>query len=134
MGFPPSLALAHAAGWDVLRRRALSVALRSIWLALALVGAGVLLGIPLIFQPEPSQVLAFEEVLGIVAVVLAWTYGLVCGAMTAVGGIGHTLPFLIRDFRLALWAAGAVVLAELGTTKLPPRFWIDATGSLFSFA
>jgi hypothetical protein len=24
-----------------------------------------------------------------------WVRGLVCGAMTALGGIGHTLPFLI---------------------------------------
>jgi hypothetical protein len=33
--------------------------------------------------------------------------------MTAVGGIGHTLPFLISDFRAAMIAAVAVVLAEL---------------------
>ncbi len=43
-----------------------------------------------------------------------WVRGLICGAMTALGGIGHTLPFLFRDFRLALWAAGAVVIVELG--------------------
>jgi len=35
--------------------------------------------------------------------------------MTALGGIGHTLPFLLKDFREALWAAGAVVLVELGS-------------------
>jgi len=33
--------------------------------------------------------------------------------MTAVGGIGHTLPFLITDFRAALTAAILVVVAEL---------------------
>jgi erythrin-vacuolar iron transport family protein len=43
-----------------------------------------------------------------------WFRGLICGLMTAVGGIGHTLPFLIRDFHAALVAAVAVVLAELG--------------------
>jgi rubrerythrin len=43
-----------------------------------------------------------------------WVRGVICGAMTALGGIGHTLPFLFRDFRLALWAAGAVVIVELG--------------------
>src|SRR5256884_3262920 len=42
-----------------------------------------------------------------------WMRGVICGAMTAVGGIGHTLPFLLPDFRMALWAAGAVVIAEL---------------------
>src|SRR6202047_468539 len=43
-----------------------------------------------------------------------WVRGLVCGAMTALGGIGHTLPFLLKDFRMALWAAGVVVIVELG--------------------
>lgn len=43
-----------------------------------------------------------------------WVRGLVCGAMTAVGGIGHTLPFLIPNFHFALVVAMIVVLAELG--------------------
>jgi len=42
-----------------------------------------------------------------------WVRGLVCGAMTALGGIGHTLPFLIPDFRAALVVASIVVVAEL---------------------
>ena len=42
-----------------------------------------------------------------------WIRGLVCGAMTALGGIGHTLPFLIHDFRYAFGLAVVVVLAEL---------------------
>jgi rubrerythrin len=43
-----------------------------------------------------------------------WARGLVCGLMTALGGIGHTLPFLVPDFRAALIAAMVVVLVELG--------------------
>jgi rubrerythrin len=43
-----------------------------------------------------------------------WARGLICGAMTTLGGIGHTLPFLIRDFHVALAVAIAVVLVELG--------------------
>jgi len=43
-----------------------------------------------------------------------WMRGLVCGLMTALGGIGHTLPFMIPSFRAALTAAIAVVLVELG--------------------
>ena len=39
--------------------------------------------------------------------------GLVCGLMTAAGGIGHTLPFLIPDFWTATAAAGVVVIVEL---------------------
>src|SRR5271170_4277312 len=42
-----------------------------------------------------------------------WVRGIVCGAMTALGGVGHTLPFLIQDFRVAMGAAMAVVLIEL---------------------
>ncbi len=60
-----------------------------------------------------------------------WVRGVICGAMTAVGGIGHTLPFLIRDFHLALWAAGVVVLGELGAiTWIRHRYmdtpWVSA--------
>ena len=39
--------------------------------------------------------------------------GVVCGLMTTAGGIGHTLPFLIPDLRLALLIAFVVVLVEL---------------------
>jgi uncharacterized membrane protein len=33
--------------------------------------------------------------------------------MTAAGGIGHTLPFLIRDFNVAFIAAVIIVAIEL---------------------
>jgi erythrin-vacuolar iron transport family protein len=39
--------------------------------------------------------------------------GAVCGAMTAVGGLGHTLPYLIPDFSIATALAFAVVAIEL---------------------
>jgi hypothetical protein len=41
--------------------------------------------------------------------------GLVCGLMTALGGLGHTLPYLLpRDFfNVASYVAVAVVLVEL---------------------
>ncbi|GAJ28779.1 iron exporter MbfA [Acidomonas methanolica] len=39
--------------------------------------------------------------------------GLICGLMTMGGGIGHTLPFLIPAFHLAVLAATAVVVFEL---------------------
>jgi hypothetical protein len=51
--------------------------------------------------------------------------GLICGAMTAVGGIGHTLPFLLRDFKMALWAAGIVVLVELGAITWVRKRYMD---------
>jgi VIT1/CCC1 family predicted Fe2+/Mn2+ transporter len=44
-----------------------------------------------------------------------WVRGLICGLMTALGGIGHTLPFLIADFQIAMIAAVAVVAVELAT-------------------
>ncbi len=42
-----------------------------------------------------------------------WVRGVICGLMTAMGGIGHTLPFLIPDFRAAMTAAALVVVIEL---------------------
>lgn len=40
--------------------------------------------------------------------------GVVCGAMTTLGGVGHTLPFLIPSFSAAFTLAFAVVVVELG--------------------
>ena len=52
-----------------------------------------------------------------------WVRGLVCGLMTALGGVGHTLPFLIQDFTVAMVAAVIVVLLELGViTWIRHRF------------
>ncbi len=42
-----------------------------------------------------------------------WLRGAVCGLMTAVGGLGHALPYLIADFWTATALAIAVVLIEL---------------------
>ena len=39
--------------------------------------------------------------------------GAITGLMTTLGGIGHTLPFLIGDFHVALVLAIAVVIVEL---------------------
>lgn len=39
--------------------------------------------------------------------------GAVCGFMTTVGGIGHTLPYLVHDFHTATSLAFAVVVVEL---------------------
>ena len=55
-----------------------------------------------------------------------WVRGLICGAMTGLGGIGHTLPFLLRDFRAALWAAGAVVILELGVITWVRHRYMDS--------
>jgi rubrerythrin len=43
-----------------------------------------------------------------------WTRGIVCGLMTALGGLGHTMPYLIPDVHTATAIAVAVVLVELG--------------------
>jgi rubrerythrin len=51
--------------------------------------------------------------------------GAVCGGMTAVGGLGHTLPFLIPDFSLALIVAGCVVAVELGAISYIRHRFMD---------
>ena len=42
-----------------------------------------------------------------------WLRGAVCGIMTAIGGLGHTLPYLIPDFQIATSVSIAVVVVEL---------------------
>jgi rubrerythrin len=42
-----------------------------------------------------------------------WLRGLVCGLMTTMGGLGHTIPFLIQNFHVALSVAIMVVIVEL---------------------
>ena len=47
--------------------------------------------------------------------------GVICGLMTALGGVGHALPFLIPDFWTAFMIAMVVVAIELATIA-----WIRA--------
>jgi rubrerythrin len=42
-----------------------------------------------------------------------WLRGLITGFMTTLGGVGHTLPYLISDFRTATTLAVAIVIVEL---------------------
>jgi VIT1/CCC1 family predicted Fe2+/Mn2+ transporter len=51
--------------------------------------------------------------------------GCVTGAMTFVGGIGHTLPYLIEDFRLATGIAIAVVIAELAAISWVRQHYME---------
>ncbi len=74
-----------------------------------------------------------------------WLRGAVCGLMTTVGGIGHTLPYLLGDFRTATSVAIAVVAVELGgiawirkrymdTPLLSAVFQVVVGGALVFFA
>jgi len=51
--------------------------------------------------------------------------GVVCGLMTTIGGIGHTLPYLIRDFHVATSIAIAVVVVELGIIAWIRKRYMD---------
>jgi erythrin-vacuolar iron transport family protein len=51
--------------------------------------------------------------------------GLVCGGMTAVGGMGHALPYLIPDFYIATVLAFAVVAVELATISWIRTHYMD---------
>ena len=42
-----------------------------------------------------------------------WIRGAITGAMTAVGGVGHTIPYLIDNFSIATTIAIMVVMVEL---------------------
>ncbi|HEY3963690.1 MAG TPA: ferritin family protein [Planctomycetaceae bacterium] len=54
-----------------------------------------------------------------------WTRGLICGLMTAVGGLGHTFPYLIGHIQTANVVAGVVVVAELGAIAWVRRRFMD---------
>jgi len=51
--------------------------------------------------------------------------GVVTGSMTTLGGLGHTLPFLIPDFHVAFTAAVAVVVLELGIISFVRHRYMD---------
>lgn len=51
--------------------------------------------------------------------------GVVCGLMTALGGIGHTLPYLIPDVYTATIIAVVVVLIELGIIAWVRKRYMD---------
>lgn len=51
--------------------------------------------------------------------------GVVCGLMTTLGGIGHTIPFLISNFLLATWVAVAVVAVELAVISWVRHRYMD---------
>ena len=54
-----------------------------------------------------------------------WIRGLVTGAMTTAGGLGHTLPFLIHNFRTAITVAVIVVAVELGVISFVRHKYMD---------
>ena len=73
-----------------------------------------------------------------------WIRGAITGAMTALGGLGHTLPFLIPDFKTATAISAVVVLFELWIIAwvraryMDTKFWRAAfevvLGGLIVFA
>jgi rubrerythrin len=54
-----------------------------------------------------------------------WIRGIVCGLMTTLGGIGHTLPYLIPNFHAATSIAVAVVIVELGIISYIRNHYMD---------
>src|SRR3954463_11679196 len=54
-----------------------------------------------------------------------WIRGIVCGLMTTLGGIGHTLPYLIPNFHVATSVAVAVVVIELGIISYIRNRYMD---------
>jgi len=99
---------------------AAAIATRSTWAAFvvglaASVGAGISMGFAEALSDDGSLTGRGHPLVR----------GVVCGAMTAVGGIGHTLPFLIPQFRTAFIAAFAVVVAELAAITWVRHRYMD---------
>lgn len=58
-----------------------------------------------------------------------WARGTVCGLMTTLGGLGHSLPYLVRDVKTATWIAVAVVMMELGIISWVRHRYMDTPWS-----
>ena len=56
-----------------------------------------------------------------------WMRGTICGLMTTAGGIGHTIPYLIPDFRIATGVAVGVVAVELAAISWIRHRYMDTT-------
>jgi rubrerythrin len=54
-----------------------------------------------------------------------WIRGAVCGLMTTVGGLGHTMPYLIRNFHLATTIALVFVAIELAVIAWIRKRFMD---------
>ena len=58
-----------------------------------------------------------------------WKRGVVCGAMTAVGGLGHTFPYLVQNVHVATSIAVGVVCVELGVISWVRHRFMDTPWS-----
>lgn len=54
-----------------------------------------------------------------------WIRGVVCGLMTTLGGIGHTVPYLIPNFHVATTVAVIVVALELAAISWIRNHYMD---------
>ena len=54
-----------------------------------------------------------------------WLRGVVCGLMTTVGGLGHTMPYLIHNFHFATSVALIVVAVELAVIAWIRKRYMD---------
>jgi VIT1/CCC1 family predicted Fe2+/Mn2+ transporter len=54
-----------------------------------------------------------------------WLRGAVCGLMTTLGGIGHTLPYLLGNFHAATVVAISVVIVELAVISWVRHRYMD---------
>ncbi len=54
-----------------------------------------------------------------------WIRGVICGLMTAIGGLGHTFPYLIPHIHTANIVAGFVVAVELGVISWVRHRFMD---------
>ena len=58
-----------------------------------------------------------------------WARGAVCGLMTTLGGLGHSLPYLLGNYRTATAIAVGVVLCELGIISWVRHKYMDSPWS-----
>ncbi len=108
---------------------------RIAWAALAVVGAAALFGLPIIMAPGDfeSQPQARDTIVAAV-VLVAWAYGLICGAMLLAGEreMG-TLPFLdaLPGLRGQVWRAKCLAGVLLVIAQVAVLMGLAAAANLF---
>ncbi|MFO0878309.1 MAG: hypothetical protein U0840_13260 [Gemmataceae bacterium] len=94
---------------------------RNVWLALVLLTGFLVLGLPALLPAGPADQRSYQEILPMVALLLAWTYAVVCGGMLLAGEVeGGTQTYLdaLPVSRGMLWRGKALVGLVLLATHL----------------
>ncbi|HVS34143.1 MAG TPA: hypothetical protein VMS17_01095 [Gemmataceae bacterium] len=107
---------------------------RVTWVMLALAGAATVFGLPMLLGPESLQAVPGHNQVVFAVILVAWAYGLICGAMLLAGEreMG-TLAFLdaLPGLRGQLWRSKCLAGVLFVTAQIVVLMGLCAVGRLF---